>query len=155
MGQSPQMTVGFARMNVVAPELARLLTEAAPRSRREATRASCALAIERSSLSDPRVVAAFNLLDEARYGASPTREAVQSLAEEIDIQAATIREKGGQAATAYKREFSRARSAAALGFALEEDSLHAALEAIYEASLAIDDVDLLMSTVTPLLRTGG
>jgi hypothetical protein len=38
---------------------------------------------------------------------------------------------------AYLAAFARARAAASVGFALEPDALHAALESVYEAQAAV------------------
>jgi hypothetical protein len=50
----------------------------------------------------------------------------------------------------YSTAFKRARAAASVAFALDPNSLSAALGAVYEARFAVDDLDAVREVVSAL-----
>jgi hypothetical protein len=75
---------------------------------------------------------------------------VQRLTAELDEIAWDAQDKAEQGILprqAYREAFARARAAAAVGFALEADALHAALESVYETWAATADLDAVRMAV--------
>ena len=66
-----------------------------------------------------------------------------------DIQ--EMAETGAASYQTYSIAFQRARTASAVGFALERDPLRAALEAVYEAQAAVADLDAVRAVVNDAL----
>jgi hypothetical protein len=71
--------------------------------------------------------------------------------DEIAWDAQEQAEAGVLPEQAYLAAFARARAAASVGFALEPDALHAALEAVYEAQAALADLEAVRVAVVAAL----
>jgi hypothetical protein len=141
-------------IGLVDPGLAALIDNADDLARRRAVAACYRLALERTSLSDPRLDTAEEALAEERYGAGSALADVLRLVEELDEAAWDIQdlvEVGAAAEADYLRAFERARAAAAVGAAFDADSRSAGRKALYEAYFAIQDPIALRLAVTTAL----
>jgi hypothetical protein len=139
------------RLEVVAPELARLVYSANPRSLRELAISVSRLAVERTRLEDPAAIAALRALEEGRFADSRERRAVEALANKLDLMQGKLRDRVNAGEIELKSEqlstFRQARATLALFFALDPDSLIAAVESMYEAHAAVQDLPLLQKVV--------
>jgi hypothetical protein len=100
------------------------------------------------------VDAALAAVRDAVPAAVPELSQVLALTEELDEIAWEAQDKveaGVLPEEAYLAAFARARAAASVGFALEPDALHSALESIYEAQAAVADLEAIRVTVAAAL----
>lgn len=142
-------------LNLIAPDLVELLHGADEAGRRRAAAVACQLALERTGLSDARVSQARSALAAGRIGDVPERRGIQELTQQLDEAAWDARDRvrsGAATDDEYRRAFARARAAAALASAFEVDALQAALETLYEAHFAMEDLEALKAAVTKSLR---
>ena len=133
------------------PGLVRQLEAANPEGQLAVALAAAQTAIRRTQLREYRVDAAVSA---KRIGESAEREDVRVLSDELDEVAWTIQARMHQGAAAeeeYTRAFRRARAASALFFALDENPLSAAIQALYEAHHAIGDAEALRQVVDRIL----
>jgi hypothetical protein len=145
------MTIDYCRLSTVAPDLADWLRRQPPERLRKAAVDAALLAGAQTQLTDPRLDAALTALRGGALGATAERLDVQQLTHELDVVAWTIQETataGAASRQAYSAAFRRARAAAAVGCALESDALSAALEGVYEAQAAVEDLDAMRTVVT-------
>lgn len=132
----------MTRLSVVAPDLATALSEASLDGCRRVAIAAASFALSESGLDDPDLLAQVARL---KAGEPPVAEAVQrldDLVERLDEAAWDLQDQmdaGKVDLTAYLQAFGRARAAAAVAFAFGADARLAALEAVYEASVIVDD----------------
>jgi hypothetical protein len=106
--------------------------------------------VERTGLTDRRLDAALTALRNARFGQTAEQAAVQQLADELDNIAWELQEQseiGAVPDEAYRAAFGRARAASSVGFALGSNALSAALDAVYEAHAATDDLAAVRAVV--------
>jgi hypothetical protein len=92
------------------------------------------------------------------WGESPVRVELLQLVDELDEIAWDIQdqvEEGDKDERAYLSAFIRARAAHTLYFALDVDPLNAAMEGIYEAMIALEDLDLVKTIIDRALLDGG
>jgi len=106
------------------------------------------LGIERSGLVEDRVLGAYAQL---RNGASVQQliESVQSAVADLDEAAWTAQDSwdaGNGSELSYAVAFAKARAASAVAFAMKKTTKDS-LDAVYEASFAIDDLELLRRSV--------
>jgi len=145
----------MSALDSVAPDIAKAIASAdGTVCRRVAVRAA-EFALDRSGLQDPRAVDGLNAIRDGRVGPTPERSAVEALAASLDERQLDIQDlvdAGAAMQAEYVAAFTRARAASAIFFAGELDSRNAALEAVYEASAVVDDVDELRAVVCPLLQ---
>lgn len=140
------------RLESVSPHLAESFRQASPLKQRQAVLEACVTAASRVGLEEEEANAAIEIL---RYGSAATskmREQLETLAAHYDDQYFELSEEGDKATESDALLlFSKARVAAALAFALSEDSrqLH---EALYEAIAAINDPTEVMQVVEKVLR---
>jgi hypothetical protein len=90
------------------------------------------------------------LLLQSSNSGEDERWVVDRLTEELDEKAWDIQEladAGNVSQQAYLEMFSKARAAAAVGFALGAKPLESALEAVYEALAAIGDLDAIKNVI--------
>jgi hypothetical protein len=137
------MTIDYCRLSTVAPDLADWLRRQPPERLRKAAVDAALLAVAQTQLTDPRLDAALTALRGGALGATAERLDVQQLTHELDVVAWTIQETATAGAASR-----RARAAAAVGCALESDALSAALEGVYEAQAAVEDLDAMRTVVT-------
>jgi hypothetical protein len=135
----------------VSPELVAELQRLEEPVLRSAILVACTMACQVTALDDIRVRQALDALKRGRTGEIVARYAVRTLTEELDVIAWDIQdhvEAGDAGATEYQVAFRRARAAASVDEAFGSATLRAAYETFYEASFAVDDLDLLMTAVT-------
>jgi hypothetical protein len=143
-----------SRLSSVAADLVEQLEAQQPARLRQAAAGAVHLAVTRTGLAAPPLNAALAALREGRFGDSTERSAVLRLADELDEIAWDLQERsdaGTGSRDAYLAAFGRARAAAAVGFALDADTLMAALEAVYEAQAAVGDLGAIRAAVGPAL----
>jgi hypothetical protein len=109
------------------------------------TLAVCEFALKRSGLISPLTDEATKLLRERRPIPPRLEADLEDLVERLDAEYFGKRDE-----TAILL-FHKARAAAALLFACEDDALHAASEAFYEANAATDDTQALKAIVVGTL----
>lgn len=142
------------RLDTVARDLVELVGSAGDLERRRAAVAAAEFALERSGLRDQRADDGLQAVREGRVGDSPERSAVEALATALDERQWDLQDRvasGEAPSVEHLDAFGRARAASSVFYAAEADARTAALEAIYEASAVVDDVDDLRSVVVPLL----
>jgi hypothetical protein len=126
------------RLDAIAPDLAQRLRGSKEVALRRVAGAASGVAISSAGLLDPRAVAAQRALL-AGTREAVDRESVDGLTKELDEEQWTLQERAqlsDAAQAAYLRAFAQARAASALWFALDDDPLKAAQEAVYEAQAA-------------------
>jgi hypothetical protein len=129
------------RLETVDKDLVKRLQRATNDELRAAAMNACRHAIAYVGLADQTVVDGLRSLEKAAYGDSSIRSALHSLANSLDEAAWEIEEaaKGYAELESALAAFSKARVASALEFALDDDALVGAMEAIYEANAATDE----------------
>lgn len=101
--------------------------------------AAARLAVEETGIStDPAIQGGLAAAGDGSWGDTPARAAVQGVTDEHDEQ---YFDRFDSDTGEQMPPFRRARAAAALWFALADDPAHAAAEALYEASYALNADD--------------
>ena len=138
-------------LRLVDQSLSALLERAEDAARRRAVLAGVELAVRVTQLHDERVATALGVLRaEADAGQPEESRIMTQFAEELDEEAWDLQQRVDQGllpTSKYEEAFRKARAAAAVGFAFEDDSRTAAEEALYEAHHAIQDLARLRETV--------
>ncbi|TCC54257.1 hypothetical protein E0H73_39600 [Kribbella pittospori] len=138
------------RLETVDPGLVAMVDGASDATRRAVAAAAVALTREWTGLNDERVLALPAAVAEGRVGDCSERRAVNSLVEELDGVQWDVQDgvdAGDATAEEHLEAFSRARAAASVAFAADDDARSAALEGLYEAAMAIDDLGMLRDAV--------
>ena len=139
-----------SRLSTVAADLpARLEAQPAETLRKVAV-AVALLAVERTQLADSRLEGALQSLTNTTAVPPELRSAVQQATDELDEIAWEAQDKADEGLLDqqdYQQAFRRARAAACVGFALEPDAIHAALESVYEAQAATGDLSVVREVV--------
>jgi hypothetical protein len=147
----------MTRLETVAKDLAVKLKAASPKQQRVAGLAACRLALQRAPVDDPVVTESLSQLQQVGVLSLTLIEALNDLTEQLDTRYFDLQDKAEEAGddpdmrAESLRLFSQARSVAALSFAGGEDSLIAAMEAIYEASATSDDDNKFFDEVLKVL----
>lgn len=144
-----------SRLETVAPALVRSLGLAGEPQRRAAALAGATLAVERTGLTNVVVLKALDTLNAGGHVDAACSAALDGLLAELDEIAWSIQDQvdsGERSYEDYLVAFQRARAAASAAFAADADASTAALEGLYEADAAIDDLDALMAAVLPTLE---
>jgi hypothetical protein len=144
----------ISRLSAVAIDMAEQLSLQPPRRLRRAAAAAASLAVERTQLADRRLDTALAAVRGDIPAAMAELSQVLALTEELDEAAWDAQEQveaGVLPERAYLAAFARARAAASVGFALEPSALRAALESVYEAQAAVDDLDAVRVAVAAAL----
>lgn len=131
----------MARLELVEPDFARSLQQRDPRELRQIAALAADHALERFPIDDSRVSNAREKLRRGETGAGIERDQLMTLVEEFDelgFDLGDTLDADGQGANreAYLEAYYRARAAHALWFALDDDPVLAALDALYEAEAA-------------------
>lgn len=136
------MSKNINRLEYKCPELYDALNKASVTLLRKTALDACKAAVEINELYDPDVLRAIHLLEVKSYGDATLTQSLEALAE-------TLEGGYGEVTNAepysdvdeyeVSADFSRARSADAVRFALGVDAHEATIEAIYEALAADDD----------------
>jgi hypothetical protein len=139
------------RLGRIAPDLVERVLRATGDVQREISLDACRHAIAAAGLSDPVVHAGLRCAERGKYGDTAARAAVRDLMGALDETAWGIQEQvdeGGADEATYLTAFTKARAANALFYALDSDPATGALEALYEANVASDDLPQLRMLVT-------
>jgi hypothetical protein len=143
-----------SRLSTIAEDLAEQLSRQPAGRLRRVAAAAAGLAVERTQLLDPRLDVALAAVRGHDPAAVADRSQVLALAEELDDHAWEAQEQaeaGLLPEQAYVVAFALARAAATVGCALEPDALKAALESVYEAQAAVDDLAAIRGAVAAAL----
>lgn len=138
------------RLETIAPDLVEELSQTDAAGQRRVATAAAESAVERTQLTAAELDRALASIQAGNFGDSEAREGVQRLTDRLDEEQWAVQERvdEGRATTAeHLRAFSAARTASAVYFALDADPQTAALEALYEAHAATDDLDALRRLV--------
>lgn len=142
------------RLETLAPELVKRLSQASPAKQRAAAIAASEFAIEKADVQHAAVDEARETLRTAGGMSAAQQAAVEALVSILDNEYFDLQEAAdeGRATTEdYLRKFAQARAVSALLFASKGDPFEASTEAIYEAAAAIDDKRPLFSVVESVL----
>jgi hypothetical protein len=147
--------MAFARLKANAPTLVDAIESTSKAGRRKIAIAVAALAIERVGLSSEAITEAMAALTSGAVGDTPARARVVEFAESLDNKYFELQEGRltHDETAPYMKVFSQARAASALACALYANSEKAALEATYEAIIALDDVSEIEALVLRITRT--
>lgn len=148
------MMANRSRLESTFPELARAVEGASAAQRRDAALAASALAVEQTGLRNVAVDAALQELRSNRTVDDSRRSELHALVEELDEAYWSMQElveSGAAAGSDAVAAFRQARAAASVAFATETDARTAALEGLYEAVAAIDDVAVVARATAPAL----
>ncbi len=149
------MTTTSLSLNLIAPDLVRLLEQVGDARRRRVVSVVCDLAVGYSGLLDARAERALAALAAGRFGEAPERREMRSLIEELDTVTWVVQEQirlGKATQEDFQRALAKVRAAAAISYAFEPDSLQAASEALFEAHHSIQDLELLRTAIANALR---
>ena len=139
-----------SRLATIAPDLDQTITQATPATQRAIAITAAEYAIQHTQLTEPTVDAGLAAAQEGRFGETRERTDVYALAERLDEQQWAIQDRvdAGQATEEeHLAAFSAARAATALYYALDTDTPTAALETVYEANAATDELTELHDLV--------
>jgi hypothetical protein len=138
------------RLQHKAPDVMELLKRQRPDDLRRIAAHVADLAVQRTTLHDPRIESALEALRDNRPVDAAERSEVKRLAEELDLYALDLAEKA-EVGLASKQDssaaFRLARAADSVVSALKPYALIAAVDAVYEACFATDDLDAVRATV--------
>jgi hypothetical protein len=144
------------RLSTIAVDLVERLAVQPPVRLRRAAADVVHLAVQRTELIDPILDAALAALRDGKYGDTYERSAVQHLTGELDVIAWETQKSAEEANSSmqpYYAAFVRARAAASVKCALDSDALNAALEAVYEAQAAVNDLTIIRTVVDAALTS--
>ena len=137
------------RWESLDPRIVAELTRATHDRLKRIAVAAAAVAVDRTK-GCPAVLR--NAVAELQLGehVDTSKEAVAALAAELDDQYLDLQddEKPGGRSPGWEEAFNLARAAAAVAYAYDADPVVAAGEAVYEGLAAIDDVTVMLETVT-------
>jgi hypothetical protein len=142
------------RLATIAPELVQVLERKRPADLRAVAAAVSEWIVAQVALVDPKVDAALAALKQARVGETPERDHLKVLVEELDERAWDTQdqvEEGLATEQQYLDAFALARAASAVWFALETHALESALESVYEAQAATNDLAGVRRVIQDLL----
>lgn len=130
------------RLETLAPEFARRLQTLGAEEQRAVAVAASELALSRSGVDHPVIAAIEPALQGGAPVSSEERERIRALADQLDeiyfdLQEAA--EAHGAEASDWEQAFRRARAVSSLYWALDDDPLTAASEAVYESAAAVGD----------------
>ncbi len=139
-----------SRLELIDRDLFQLLNRLTENELRKISVTVCEYVVIKSKSSHPEVVRSLVILQNGGFGDTQTQINVRHVVEELDnVQWALQDEVDRGADVKYEqlKAFAEARAANCLYCALEEDSLIAASNTIYEAVAFSDDIDAIRSLV--------
>jgi hypothetical protein len=139
-----------SRLDTVDPKLAADLTKLSSAAQRRVSIEVARLAVEHTELTDAVVKHALTLLERSAGPNADVEPALESVVDNLDQLAFDLndRAEANQANDVdYEHAFGQARAAAAVAAAFDPDSLHAALEAVYEALAALLSPDAVRPVI--------
>jgi RHS repeat-associated protein len=137
------------RLDTSAPELASRLRAIGSIEQRAAALFASDLALL-TTVDSPIVASAVEDLKKNRLHTQTTSNRLNELVDKLDNEYFALQENassGSSASIECLRKFSQARAVSALMFAGGEDPLCAAMDAIYEASMSVDDANAVYAVV--------
>lgn len=143
------------RLDAVAKSLSEKLRIASPAQRRAASFAVCQVGLEATSVDSPVVLDSLAQLREIGSLPTPNIDALNELVFQLDNRYFELQ---GQSEVnpilemEVRLVFGQARAIAAVAFAGGQDSLSTAMEAIYEASVASENDDLVFEAALKALQ---
>ncbi|MEZ2226359.1 MULTISPECIES: hypothetical protein [unclassified Microcoleus] len=143
------------RLEIIAPEQSEMLKQATISEQRNAAKAACKFAIERTSLSHPILDEGLEALEKGQCGDVSLQNKLQSLVDRLDEIQWDLQEKMGEGnikLSDYLAAFHTARAVNSLYFALYADPFVAASEAIYEAHAATDELVTLKQKILEVFK---
>ncbi|MFY8044511.1 MAG: hypothetical protein ACOVOD_16455 [Rhodoferax sp.] len=130
------------RLEAVDRDLSEKLNLASPAQQQAASVAACQFALQATSVEVPLVLESLEQL--RQHGILPTHRVAElnDLAEQLDSEYFRLQDQAEDdphLQAAALRLFGQARAIAAVAFAGDKDGVKAVMEAIYEASVTVDD----------------
>lgn len=141
----------ISRLESFSPLLANELGKAVLTRQRQAALNACTVAMSQVGLEAREVEAAIVFLRDGEGDRVAIRQQVEALAIRLDEQYLKLDEGNDASKPEALRQFSKARVATALVFALSEDTSQLN-EAVYEAVSAMDDPSQVVQAVEKALR---
>ena len=142
------------RLDTVAPDLVRLLSGRTAEELRVVARHVVAFGLARAPVAGALVDQALRALQAGHPVDDGLREDLEALVVELDERAWAAQvawESGAAPEAAYAEAFARARPAAAVGAALGQEPLSAALDSVYEVQTGTGDLAAVTGEVLRLL----
>lgn len=124
----------------ISPELVLMIRQGSGALRRRIVEKACLRAVELTGIDSPVISEAIDVIRRRDIPDLTLQRRVDSLTQELDEAAWDIQDRvdaGELSDVDYVQAFTKARAAAAVGFALGE-SLAAVFDSLYEAYYAID-----------------
>jgi hypothetical protein len=144
------------RIELISPNLRRQLNSASETKLRQIAAAVCQEIIERVAISNPVITQALKQLNSFPPAEGCLQNQVQTFAEELDsayLDLSDECENGRASREQVFTDFSKARAASAVAFALDSNPVIATSEAIYEAASAIDNSAVIISIAEKILSS--
>jgi hypothetical protein len=138
------------RLRSVDLALAERLAQLTDHQLRRCAAAAARFAVAQIGLQHAAIAAALEAVDRGLWGDTPVRDAVKSLADQLDVvfwDLGDAAEAGTATGDAVTHAFERARAATSMFFALDANATVAAFEAIYEAHIALGESDSRLHSV--------
>jgi hypothetical protein len=139
------------RIETIAPEIVDLIDRASLLLRHKILVGVCATAIEGSGIEHDIVSSMFNEFQRNGVILARMRKILQELANEFDEKYFDFQDSG-EGELALQR-FRQARAIAALAFAGDNSNKTSALDAIYEAAMAVSDSQIVIDKVHAISST--
>ncbi len=136
------------RLSTVSEELVTHLKNCSIEKQRFASLLACKAALKLNNVDNMIVVASVDFLEKNHFLTVQQRNELDRLVAELDNQYFELQENSEKETEVMSLiYFGQARAISALSFAGVEDAFIAATEAIYEASMSIDDRDAILTLV--------
>ena len=142
------------RLEIAEKDVAKKLRLANPTQQRAASLVACELALEAAAIENPDVLSAIEQLKRDKQLTKEVLSELNALAAQLDEEYFDLQDRSEDDPSIQVeslRLFGQARAVKALSFAGGEDSLVAAMEAIYEASATVDDGSKIFEAVLLVL----
>jgi hypothetical protein len=142
------------RLETVARDLSEKLRIASPAQQQAASFAACQLALQAASVEAPIVLESLEHLRQHGTLSIQRVAELNDLAEQLDSKYFDLQDQAEinpDLQADALRLFGQARAIAAVAFAGGEDALTAVMEAIYEASVTVDDGGRVFDTALAAL----
>jgi hypothetical protein len=141
------------RIESIAEDFSQRLERLSGDECRAIATAACELALSRNPVDDPVVISARLALQSGRSPTDAERTQLENLLNRLDVayfELQATAEERQDGSSAWEAAFKRARAVASLFYALDDDPLTAAAEAVYEAAAALDDPSEVLDAVEPI-----
>ena len=137
------------RLNTLSSELVAMLKNCNIEKQRLVSLLACKAVLKLNHVENMTVISSVNFLEKNRFLTDQQRNDLDYLVAELDNQYLKIQENPTDDDSEVKSllYFGQARAISALSFAGMEDAFIAASEAIYEASMSIDDQEVILTLV--------